>query len=397
MTLCLRLAGLCVLAILLCACNRTTPETGAEAEERPAAGAAKPGAVELDAAAQKSAGIEIHTMQATSVAEQITAPGQFVVDEDRTWSVGALTEGRVAEVNVKLGEPAREGQVLATIHSHDVHDSRAQYRNAEEEVKRAQSAEDLATRQRDRAQRLFDLKAVSREQLENAGQELRNAEAATRNAKVLLEKARIHLVDYLDVPVEGEQHETPVKAPASGIVIERKATPGMVITPGQELFRLTDQRSLWLIAAVNEADLGSLRVGQQVRVQVRAYGDRSFSGRILRLGEELDPATRTLQVRVHVPNPGAVLKPGMFASAEIRRESSRSALFAPQAAIQEVNGQPCVFVQTGATSFAVRPVLPGASRDGRVEVTSGLKAGDRIVVKGAFLVKSQLLKGSLAE
>jgi membrane fusion protein, heavy metal efflux system len=353
--------------------------------------------VELDNAAQRSAGIETYTVQAMSVAEHISAPGQFVVDEDRTWSVGALTEGRVTEVNAKLGDAVRAGQVLATVHSHDVHDSRAEYRKAEEEVKRAQSAEALSTRQRDRAQRLFDLKAVSREQLENAAQELRNAEAATRNAKVMLEKARIHLVDYLDVPIEGEQHETPVKAPASAMVIGRKATPGTVIAAGEELFRLTDPRSLWLIAAVNEADLGALRVGQQVRVQVRAYGDRSFNGRILRLGEELDAATRTLQVRVHVPNPGLVLKPGMFASAEIRRESSRSALFAPQAAIQEINGQQCVFVQTADTTFALRPILPGASTDGRVEVTSGLKAGDRVVTKGAFLLKSQLLKGSLAE
>jgi cobalt-zinc-cadmium efflux system membrane fusion protein len=383
------------------ACNKapehvTAPEEREASPPRSTPSVAKD-VVNLDPGEQKAAGIETQTIKAMSIAMTVTAPGQLVVDEDRTWTVGALTEGRVVEISAKLGDQVREGQVLGRIHSHDVHDTRAEYRKAQEEVQRAEAAEAVAGQQRDRAQRLFDLKAVSREQLENAGQELRNAQAVTRNARVAVEKARVHLEDYLDVPVEGDEHEPPVKAPASGLVIERKATPGMVVTPGQELFRLTDPLSLWLIASVNEADLASLRTGQQVRVQVRAYGDRSFSGRILRLGEELDPETRTLKVRVHVPNPGSVLKPGMFATAEIRRESSRPALFAPQSAVQEVNGQQCVFLQTGDRTFAVRPILLGAANDGQVEITGGLKAGDRVVTKGAFLLKSHLLKGSLAE
>jgi RND family efflux transporter MFP subunit len=357
----------------------------------------KAGIVDLDPSEQKAAGIETQAVKAISIAVTLSAPGRLVVDEDRTWTVGALTKGRVVDINAKLGDRVREGQVLGRVHSHDVHDTRAEYRKAEEEVQRAEAAEAVAAQQRDRAQRLFDLKAVSREQLEDAGQALRNAQAATRSAKIAVQKAKTHLVDYLDVPVEGDEHEPPVKAPSAGIIIERKATPGMVVTPGQELFRLTDPRTLWLIAAVNEADLTSLRTGQQVRVKVRAYGDRSFPGRILRLGEELDPETRTLQVRVQVPNPGSVLKPGMFATAEFRRDSSRSALFAPQSAVQEVNGQQTVFVQTGDRSFALRPVLLGPPNEGQVEITTGLQAGDRVVTKGAFLLKSHLLKGSLAE
>ena len=181
------------------------------------------------------------------------------------------------------------------------------------------------------------------------------------------------------------------------MVIDRKATAGTVVTTGQEFFRIADPRSLWLIAAVNESDLPALRIGQNVRVTVRAYEGRAFNGRILRLGEQLDPETRTLKVRVQVPNPGTLLKPGMFASVDVQRESSRTALFISGAAVQDVNGQSAVFVETKPGTFAVRPVLLGQTRDGNVEVTSGLQAGDRVVTKGSFILKSQLLKGSLAE
>jgi RND family efflux transporter MFP subunit len=291
----------------------------------------------------------------------------------------------------------KAGQVLATLHSHEVHDSRAELASAEREVQRAQSAEALAVTQRDRAQRLFKLTAISREQLENAEQEVRNAEAATQQAKIAATKARTHLTEFLDIKPESDNDEIPIRAPAAGVLIDRKANPGSAVSASQELFRIADPRSLWLIAAVNESDLPALRIGQSVRVTVRAYEGRTFNGRILRLGEQLNPETRTLQVRVLVPNPGSLMKPGMFASVDVQRESSRSAIFIRSDAVQDVNGQSAVFVRTGPAVFTVRPVLLGQSRDGQVEVTAGLKAGDEVVTRGSFIVKSQLLKGSLAD
>ena len=391
--------ALMVLAALVCAaCNRTPPPAAQPERGAPNAESAKAvGVITLDADAQKAANIVVETVESKSVAMAITAPGQLVFDEERTWTTGAVAGGRVAAVRVKLGDEVRTGQVLATVHSHEVHDSRAELASAEREVQRAVSAEGLAVKQRDRAERLFKLAAISREQLENAEQEVRNAEAATQKARIAVTRARTHLIEYLDVKPESDEDEVPIRAPASGVVIDRKVTPGSVVSASQELFRIADPRSLWLIAAVNESDLPALRIGQSVRVTVRAYEGRTFNGRILRLGEQLDPETRTLQVRVQVPNPGALLKPGMFASVDVQRESSRTALFIDASAVQDVNGQSAVFVRTGPSAFAVRPVLLGQSRDGLVEVTGGLRAGEQIVAAGSFIVKSQLLKGSLAE
>jgi membrane fusion protein, heavy metal efflux system len=388
---------LIALVLTLTACHRTPPETQAESEPTKAEPAKAVGVISLDAEGQRAAGIAVEPVTSKSIALAISAPGQLMFDEDRSWSTGSVADGRVADINAKLGDEVKAGQVLATIHSHEVHDSRAELASAEQEVERAQSAEALAVRQRDRAERLYKLTAISREQLENAEQELRNAETATRQAKIAAAKARTHLIEYLDIKPESTEDEIPIRAPASGVVIDRKATAGTVVSTGQELFRIADPRSLWLIAAVNESDLPALRIGQSVRVTVRAYEGRAFNGRILRLGEQLDPETRTLKVRVQVPNPGTLLKPGMFASVDVQRESSRTALFIHGAAVQDVNGQSAVFVETKPGTFTVRPVLLGQTRDGNVEVTSGLQAGDRVVTKGSFILKSQLLKGSLAE
>src|SRR5438105_4861090 len=139
---------------------------------------------------------------------------------------------------------------------------------------------------------------------------LRSAQAAIDKAQSEVVKERAHLTDILHIPVDdragasgGAEEGVPIFAPASGVVLERKATVGSVVNAGDELLSLSDTRSLWMIAAANEMDLGKLRPGQAVRIEVRAYPDREFSGRILKLGEQLDPSTRTLQIRILVPNP----------------------------------------------------------------------------------------------
>ena len=151
------------------------------------------------------------------------------------------------------------------------------------------------------------------------------------------------------------------------------------------------------MANVSEGDLAYLRIGQPVRVLVRAYPDRVFRGRILRLGEELDATTRTLKVRVLVPNQGGLLKPEMYATAEIERAASRGALYVPESAIQDLNGNRVVFVQLGPDRFEARAIEIAGTANGLSEVTRGLKAGERVAVKGSFVLKSQLLRASMEE
>jgi membrane fusion protein, heavy metal efflux system len=388
------------LAVLLAGCSHDEPAKSEAKAGAPAEAKKKPGEVTIAEASQKTAGIEIEAIQPSSVSESITATGELTVNEDRTWSVGSHIEGRVMMVSAKPGDMVKQGSVLARMHSHQVHDARADYRRASDELARARAAALQAERIRDRASRLLELKAASKQDVELAQGQVRDAEAAVRNAQTEVDRVRTHITEYLDVSVAdedksaGEDH-VPIKAPASGLVTERKASAGTVVTAGQEMFRITDPSSLWMMANVAESDLQHLRVGQPVRVLVRAYPERAFPGRILRLGEELDPTTRTLKVRVLVPNQGGLLKPEMYATAEIERAGSRSALFVPEAAAQDLNGNRIVFVRTGADRFEARPIQVARVSDGKMEVTNGLKPGDRVAVKGSFILKSQLLRSSM--
>jgi cobalt-zinc-cadmium efflux system membrane fusion protein len=382
-------------------CNREAAEAETKASvDDPQ----KPVEVVLDAEAQRRAGIEVQPVRLERVRETIGATGQLTVNEDQTWSAGAMNSGRIMTVGVKVGDEVTKGQVLARMQSHEVHDSRAAYKKAVLELARVQALESQARRLRDRARRLFDLKAMSQQELENAESELRNAEAAVAHARNELERERVHLEEFLEVPIEHEVHSTrhaedliPIRAPEPGIVIERKVAPGTVVSAGQEVFRITTPSSIWMTVNVNEADLSHLRPGQPVRVFVRAYPDRVFNGRVLRLGEELDPTTRTLKVRVVVPNTRGMLKPEMYASAEIDRGAGSEVLTVPDSAAQDLSGNRVVFVRMAPGRFAPRPIQTGRTVNGKTEVVAGLRAGDEVVVKGSFVLKSQLLQGTLAQ
>ena len=364
------------------------------------------GIIVLDQIAQQKGHVFVESVKMKNVAQSLTAPGQLTFSQDRTWRVGAIAGGKIDELTVQVGDIVRAGQIVGRIHSHDVHEARAAYQQASTELERARSAEVYSKRLRDRAQRLFELKAGSRQDLETAEAELRNAQAAIDKAQSELGKERAHLTDILRVPLDDKgganshsegQDDIPIFAPASGLILERTATIGSVVNVGDELFALTDTSSVWMIAAANEVDLSKLRPGQAVRIQVRAYPDREFSGRILKLGEQLDPTTRTLQIRILVPNPQGLLKPEMYATAIFHQPEQRSALFLPEEAIQDINGIPAVFVRRAQNEFESRTVRTGRHANGETEILEGLKAGDAVVVKGSFLLKSQMLRSTIQE
>jgi cobalt-zinc-cadmium efflux system membrane fusion protein len=358
----------------------------------------------LDEVQQQKGHVVVAPVRATEVAATLVVPGRLTVSEDQTWHVGAIASGRIEAISARVGDSVSTGQILGRIHSHEVHEARAGYEEARTELQRSRSAEDYAQQRRARAQRLFELKAGSRQDLESAEVELRNAQAAHEKAQSEVEKERAHL-NIFQVPFDdpapdnpnSEADDIPVSAPASGLVLERKASVGSVVNAGDELFAITDMSNLWMIAAANEIDLSMLHEGQQVHIEVRAYPGRNFSGRILKLGEELDPETRTLQVRIVVQNTRGLLRPEMYATASLQQSARRSAIFVPEEAVQEINGLPIVFVRRARNEFEARTVKPGEQAAGETEILEGLAGSESIVVKGSFLLKSQMLKSTIQD
>jgi len=362
------------------------------------------GSIVLDQTEQDKGHVVVETVHTKDVPVALTVPGRLTFSEDRTWRVGAIATGRVEDLRVALGDSVRADQLLGHIHSHEVHEARAGYEQALVELDRARSTEAYAKERRDRAQRLFDLRAGSRQDVETAEVELQDAEAAIRKAQSESEKERAHLEIFripLDPPAaagqHGEEDDIPVFAPAAGIVVERKATVGSVVNVGEELLAISDQSALWMIGAANETDLAELHPGQLVRLQVRAYPGREFTARVLKLGEELDPATRTLQIRIAVPNPQGLLKPEMYATANVRQIGRSSALYLPDEAIQDIDGVPVVFVRRGQNNFEARTIKSGQHVEGETEILEGLRPGEAVVVMGSFLLKSQMLKSAIQD
>lgn len=399
------IALLAVIAVATAGCSKENLSTPAStAVSKAEAKAAKPDEAVFDEAGLAQAKLEVVGVAYRSLPMTVRASGRLTTNEVTTWRVGSITDGRIVTAEVNVGDRVQKGQLLARIFSHDIHEARAEYSRALAEFTRMKAQLDFAQRQRDRARRLYELKATSLEQVEHAETELKSAQGTVASSEIEVARTKSHLVDYLEIPATppngGAAKDAdliPVRAPASGIVLERLVTPGEVVGSNSGLYVISDLSTVWAIAAVQEEHLSRLRTGMTAKITVQAYPDRPFTGRVLKIDEKLDAEMRTVNVRVEIPNRGGLLKPEMYATIELDAGGSAEALFVPQVAVQDVSGKPTVFVETGPGRFAPRAVTTGRPMDSLVEITSGLTGGEKVVARGAFIVKSQLLKSSLEE
>ncbi|MSV31873.1 MAG: efflux RND transporter periplasmic adaptor subunit [Bryobacterales bacterium] len=398
--------ALAILALLAaCAVKPDGPkhEPPKSAEAKP-----EPGEVRLSPELQKTAGLRIAEVERRNVPLLIRANGRLVADEEKTHKAGALVDGRVVKVFVNIGDRVQKGQVLARIHSHDIHESRSVFQKAKLELARLETQRSFAEKNRDRILRLLDLKAASQEQLDHAESEVKNMLAGIDTAHLEIQRARQHLEEFLEVSAEdhpehkqGEfDHDddtAPIKAPAAGVIISRSISSGSVAKPGDDLFVISDLSSIWMLAAIPEENMGRITAGMNAKVFIRAFNDRPFPGILTRTGDQLDPATRTVQARIVLANPQGELKPEMYATAELAAGGTGEAFYVPQESIQEMNGHSIVFVATRTNKFHARPVETGSRAGASIAIVSGLSAGDRVVTRGAFLLKSEMLKSTLTE
>ena len=179
-----------------------------------------------------------------------------------------------------------------------------------------------------------------------------------------------------------------LRAPAGGVVIERKATQGMRFMPGEMLYQIADLSSVWLIADVFEQDVGRVRVGQPAVLRFDAYPGETFHGRVTYVYPTLNPETRTAQVRVELANRGGKLKPSMYAKVELPAAGS-TALVVPNSAVIDSGTRRVVLVDLGDGRFEPREVKLGARGDDYVAVLDGVKEGENVVVAANFLIDAE--------
>lgn len=188
-----------------------------------------------------------------------------------------------------------------------------------------------------------------------------------------------------------------IKAPIGGVIISRGAAIGELVDKSSDIYNIGDATDLWVIAEIKERDIAAVKVGQDAAFRVLAYPDEEFHGKVVRLGNQIETASRTLEVRIETANKDGKLKPGMFADVEITTTILKDVVVIPDTTLQSDGDQQAIFIALGDNKFEKRIVKLGKEQHGRVQVLEGIKPGEQIVTDGSFILKSELLKGELGE
>jgi Cu(I)/Ag(I) efflux system membrane fusion protein len=187
------------------------------------------------------------------------------------------------------------------------------------------------------------------------------------------------------------------RAPAGGVVIEKKAVAGMRFMPGEMLYQIADVSAVWVLADVFERDIGAIKSGQKVKVAINAYPEKSFTGTVAYIYPTLKPETRTVPVRIELANPGGLLKPGMYANVDLAVGGAQKVLTVPTSAVIDSGTRQVVLLQKAAGRFEPREVKLGQRSDEYVEVREGIAEGDAVVVAANFLIDAESnLKAALS-
>jgi cobalt-zinc-cadmium efflux system membrane fusion protein len=238
--------------------------------------------------------------------------------------------------------------------------------------------------------------------------EVQEAQAAVETARVDVAHIRDEM-RALGAPIpEGSRHShdrdtslVALRAPVSGKVTERLVNAGAGIEAGKPLFTISNLSTVWVIANVPEAQVGSIRTGTPAEIRSAALGSNAIAGSVSYINPQLNEETRTAQVRIEVANRSETLKPGMFVEVGFQAGGGTAAndLMVSAAAIQRIGDRTVVFVprESEPGSFEVREVEVGGESDGYAKVLSGLKLGEQVVTKGSFTLKTQLMKGSMGD
>lgn len=339
--------------------------------------------VQLDTTQVRQGGIVVEPAPSIA-ASTLSVTGAIGYDANRVSHVGSRTGGRVVTVRVDLGDRVARSQALAILESPEVGQIRAEETEAQELVKIAE--ENFAREQRLAAQGIS-----SRKELLDAEAELRRQQARLRSAE-----SRLTVLGA----GHGSDGQFAVTAPFDGVVVSREASLGEMATAQDTLFTVADLGRVWIELDIFERDLTRVRESQRVVVRTTAYPNRTFEGRIAYVGPVLDPTRRTVRARIEVPNRDGALKPGMFAEANIQVGSGGAPMVVlPVDAVQDFEGKKVVFVPGAKPGqFMPQPIEVGDTVDGgRVMIRSGLAVGARVVVRGAFVLRSELAKGEIGE
>jgi cobalt-zinc-cadmium efflux system membrane fusion protein len=336
--------------------------------------------------ASDAAGIQTITTQTSTINDYLEIPAQIQPDPTEVVHVFPPAGGRIVEMKVRPWDWVQKGQTLATLESGDLSRAVADYHKAEADNRMKQQ-------QFARATDLFTHNAIALKDLQQAQADAQSAQAEMEDTA---EQVRVFGMDP-----DHATAELLVAAPRAGVVLDVGASPGEysnALAAAQPLCTIADISTVWAVGDIYESDLPAAKIGAPAQLTLNAYPGQQWSGRIGVVSDAVDPNTRTLHVRLVLPNPGAKLKPAMFGSIRLLR-ATRRGIVLPSAAVLREGNAAYAYVAIGAAAdrgrgqgrqgarYQRRDVTAVASADGSVEITSGLKPGDTVVSQGALLLR----------
>jgi len=309
----------------------------------------------------------------------------------------AESELERAKSGLARSQELYQSQIVA---KKDLEVAQSEEKSAQAKLGAAEEKVRIAKQALSREQLVSKKNLLNRREVEDAAFELQSTKADLASARVARSNADRTIqgtrenVRVLGGAVAGNTGTLAVRTPIGGVVLDREVTLGQSIERGSEICEVANLSTIWVIGNAYEKDMAQLSTGQAVSVKVNAFPNAEFAGRITNIGAVLDEKSRTVTVRCQVTNTRGQLKPGMFAQLTVMANAKPSVLLVPEAAIQEEANRKYVFVVEGA-SYRRANVRLGEATKGYHQVLSGLRAGDRVVTEGSFILKSETKKSEM--
>ena len=321
--------------------------------------------------------IKISVVSQGEVSDILRVAGQIDFDEQALTRIGASVTGRVTQINAQLGNEVKKGDTLALINSSELSNSQLAYL-------KARSEKEFHRRTVQRAKTLFEADVISAAELQRRESEYEVASAQTRAAQDQLRVLGVNLKAMEELATTGAiDSVASVMATIKGVVVERKVTTGQVVQPADVLFTVADLSRVWAVAQVPEQQVAQVKVGQSVRIEVPALENEKLIGKLIYVGQTVNPESRTVLVRTELDNTSGRLKPSMLASMLIESTPAKR-MVVPITAIVREQDADNVFIEQKPGSFRLKSVRLSSEHNGQRVVLDGLSQGMRIVSDGAF-------------
>lgn len=362
-----------ILALGLTGCDKKAAPTQTQSQ-------ADPLVVQVDA--NLLAQLQVSEVIYTELSDTLRVAGQIDFDEQSLTRIGASVTGRVTQIQAALGAVVNKGDVLASINSSELSSSQLAYL-------KARSEKELHRRNVERAKTLFASDVISAAELQRRENEYEIASAETRAAQ---DQLRVLGVSPQAIERLGStgaiDSGSSVMSTIRGVVVERKVATGQVVQPSDVMFVVADLNRVWAVAQVPEQQVSQVKVGQSVHIEVPALGHEKMLGKLIYVGQTVNPETRTVLVRTELDNKGGRLKPSMLATMLIE-SAPMPRVVVPSSAVVRQDDADYVFVAQGNDRFRLTPVKLDVEHNQQRVVLQGIEAGMRVVSEGAFHLNNQ--------